>query len=72
MVDLSLARAAQAAYNKAGFPRDEAFRRGENVARYIQENLEMVQKLYHIDDEIELAYRLAQATMAYELGDTET
>jgi len=66
MLDLSLTRAAQSAYNRAGYPRDEAFRRGEMVAQYLSENLATVRKLTRIDDEIELAYRLAVAIMAYE------
>lgn len=66
MIDISLARAAQSAYNRAGFPKDEAFRRGEQVARYVHENLDIVQKLYHMQDEIELAYRVAMAMVAYE------
>jgi hypothetical protein len=66
MMDLSLTRAAQSAYNKAGFPRDEAFERGEEIARYVHENLDVVQKLYHLDDEIELAYRVALAMVKYE------
>jgi hypothetical protein len=71
MIDLLLARAAQSAYNRAGFPKEEAFRRGEEVARYVRENLETVRKLYHLEDEIELAYRVALATVRYEaLGAT--
>jgi hypothetical protein len=66
MIDISLARAAQSAYNRAGFPKDEAFQRGQQVARYVHENLDTVQKLYHMEDEIELAYRVAMATVAYE------
>ena len=72
MSEIFLTRAAQSVYHKGGFPSDEAYRRGEMVARYLLDNFEMVQKLYHIDDEFELAYRLAQATMAYELGATES
>jgi len=71
MQDLSLTRAAQSAYNKAGYPRDEAFRLGEIVAEYLSENLATVRKLTHIDDEIELAYRLALAIMAYEQAERE-
>lgn len=66
MDNLSLTRAAQSAYNKAGFPRDEAFLLGEQVARYVNENLATMTKLCHTDDEVELAYRLAQAIMAFE------
>lgn len=69
MEDLSLTRAAQSAYNRAGYPRDEAFRLGEIVAKYLSENLATVRKLTRIDDEVELAYRLALAIMAYEASE---
>ena len=68
MMDMTLTRAAQSAYNHAGYPKDEAFRRGEQIARYVHENLDTVAKLFHLEDEIELAYRVALATVAYENG----
>ncbi len=70
MMDLSLTRAAQSAYNRAGYPKEVAFQRGEQVARYVHENLAIVRKLFHLDDEVELAYRVALATVAYEGGVT--
>jgi hypothetical protein len=67
-MELFVARAAQSAYNKAGYPKDEAFRYGQQIARYLSENLPMVRKLYHVDDEFELAFRVAQTLVAYEAG----
>ena len=59
-----IARAAQTAYNRAGFPKDEAFERAQQVAEYVIDNLPACQKLYHVDDELELAYRVAQTLVA--------
>lgn len=65
---LFITRAAQSAYNRAGYPKDEAFRRGESVALYVLDNLRTCQKLYRIEDEFELAYRVAQTMVAFENG----
>ena len=65
-MNLFITRAAQTAFNRAGFPKDEAFRRGEQVASYVLDNLRTCQKLYRIEDEFELAYRVAQTMVAFE------
>ncbi len=65
-MNIFVTRAAQTAYNRAGYSKEEAFQRGEHVARYVQENLSACRKLYHVEDEFELAYRVAQTMVAYE------
>lgn len=67
-MQIFITRAAQTAYNRAGFPKDEAFQRGQKVAAYVLDNLRTCQKLYHIEDEFELAYRVAQTMVAFETG----
>lgn len=67
-MNIFVTRAAQTAYNRAGYPKEEAYQRGERVARYVQENLNTCKKLYHVEDEFELAYRVAQTMVAYEGG----
>lgn len=61
-----IARAAQTAYNRAGFPKDEAYNRAQQVAAYVLDNLSTCQKLVHVQDELELAYRIAQEMVAFE------
>jgi hypothetical protein len=70
-MNVFVTRAAQSAYNRAGYPKEEAYQRGEHVARYVQENLNTCKKLYQIEDEFELAYRVAQTMVAYEGGSVQ-
>jgi hypothetical protein len=59
---LLVTRAAQSAFNKAGYSRDDAYQNALAIASYLSEpeNYEACRKLYQINDDSELAYRLAQ------------
>jgi len=59
---LLVTRAAQSAFNKAGYNRDEAYQNALAIASYLSEpeNFETCRKLYQIGDDWELPYRLAQ------------
>ena len=60
---LFLARAAQTAYNHAGYEKSEAIRKAQQVAEYVQKHLDECRRQFKIEDEIELSYRVAQARL---------
>ncbi len=53
-------RAAQSAFNKAGYQRDEGYRQAQIVAEYMMANLNMCRATYGVEDEFELAYQMAR------------
>lgn len=59
---LLVTRAAQSAFNSAGFARDDAYQNALAIASYLSEpeNFDACRRLYRIDDDSELAYRLAK------------
>lgn len=65
-----IARAAQAAYNQAGYSEYESQLQAQAVAEYVQANLIDCQKLFGIEDELEIAYRLALMLIAKDMQAT--
>jgi hypothetical protein len=58
-----LARAAQSAFNRAGYDKSEAFHKAQQVADYVEKNLDECRRRFNSEDELELAYRVAQARL---------
>ena len=67
-MDLFIARAAQTAFNKAGYRKDDALRQGQQVAAYLLANLDECKRQYGIDDEFELAYCMARQQVSTRAG----
>ena len=57
-------RAAQSAFNQAGYSRDETYKQAQMVAGYMMAHLDECKATYRTDDELELAYKLARAMIA--------
>jgi len=70
---IHLTRAAQSAFNKAGYSRDDAYQNALAIASYLSEpeNLDACRKLYKLDDDAELAYLLAQTLVDQERSQRE-
>lgn len=55
-----IVRAAQSAFNEAGYTKDEAYRLAQMVVCYMLRNLAECRAAYGITDEFELAYYMAR------------
>jgi len=53
-------RAAQAAFHRAGYNREEALSRAQSLAARMLANLSIYQAEYGISDQLELAYQMAR------------
>jgi hypothetical protein len=53
-------RAAEAAFYRAGYPREEALRQAQSLAASMLANLSGYQAEYGISDQLELAFQMAR------------
>lgn len=63
-----IVRAAQSAYNQAGYDRAEAYRRAYRITEYLMANLDACREKYGLDDLFDLAYRMAREDIAHQAG----
>lgn len=59
-----IVRSAQSAFNEAGFDRDETYAQAQVVAEYMLEHLSECKAAYGLDDEFELAYKIARTMIS--------
>jgi hypothetical protein len=65
-MDQFIIRSAQSAFNRAGYRWDEAYRQAQMIADYMLSHLDQCRAAYGVDDEFELAYRMACDTVERE------
>nr|MBN1228349.1 hypothetical protein [Anaerolineae bacterium] len=59
-----IVRAAQSAFNEAGYNKAEGYQQAQKIASYMLANMEICKRSYGIDDELELARQLARMVVA--------
>jgi hypothetical protein len=60
-----IARAAQSAFNRAGYGKEEAYRQARVVADQMLSQLDAFKASYGIMDELELAYQVGRDVVEY-------
>ena len=60
-----ITRAAQSAFNEAGYAKSDAYTQAQEIAEYVLDNVDSIQPLFGTNDEFELAYRVASSMVKY-------
>lgn len=58
-------RAAQSAFHRAGYSREDAHNQAQSLAASLLANLSTYQAQYGINDQIELAYQMARQAVVH-------